>query len=546
MEKCIDLPAAFQNKVASLQPDPSAGTCTFYSETECRGSYLYSHYPGLSLNTSSDTRSLTKYVNSLQCVNSETHLATVDHSCEFIDGLTVWLKVGNGWFTGTWSKITYTFGNSKKHVLGANAPRGGSCIRALVDLQAIFGSAVIPKKWLNSFKIFDIMNTDILSSPALFGGDQWQLQGFRLDARCANSAEVFVYQHSVNRPVYHNMVHWAEPTIVYSVFIHPYDWIFPVGLSDDCDSELVSVPHYPLSADCDYFDRITLEMQLGRGQGDGTWDTLTLGFNEGETHHIVSDPDAGFHTRQDVNLQETFNSSIVAVSHLQTLHIQQIHDNVRGDDNWRLRGLVLQAKCARSDDEYYLVKYAGLDRMILGTQTPMNNARTVWSGSIDPTSDWKTDYECSHIDHLRIKARLQWGRFAGTNVTLILSVNEAKAPRVTRLGYIPLEGIDLIKNIDFKHIFGRESVPIDHIRSLTIYAKPITVVPLTTWYKLSGLTLYGQCAGTDKQLVVVYKDAAILVDSHTGYSKTRRLLTRFDWRLATERWNDNIHDSSEF
>ncbi|PHH82081.1 hypothetical protein CDD82_7076 [Ophiocordyceps australis] len=548
MEQCIDLPASFQHKVVSLQPDPSAGNCSFYENTQCHGPAIHASYPGVSLNTSADGNAVFNIANSLICVNSDKEILPTDHTCDFIRALTVWLKVGDGWATGTWSKISFTFGDFNAYILGADGPRGGTCIKTRVDLRAVFGATVIPRKWLNNFKVWDIMNTDILSNPALFGGDQWLLQGFRLDAECANSADVFVFQRTVNLTVHHSMLHWAVPTVVFNTMIEPLDWIFPPKIPDTCNSELTRVPHYELLENCPAFDRLTLEIQLGNRRDEGTWDTLALAFNNTNNnaiHHIVTAPKQGFFTRQDINLQEVFNSSIVASSDLRTVQVEQIHSHLMGDDKWKLRGLVLQAKCAGSDHTYYLVKFAHLDYQIPAAKTPVKTRRTVWSGSIMPKRDWKADFECSHIDRLQLRARVRWGHFAGTNVTLMLSLNDAIKP-LTPFINVPIDEVKATKNINLTHIFNRESVPITHIRSLTIFAEPHKIVPRISFYQMSGLTLLGRCTGSNKELVIQYDDIYILIDRATGLSKHRKSISRFDWDLAKESWNENIHDATEF
>lgn len=107
-----------------------------------------------------------------------TRLKGVSQSrCIEFESFTVWLKIGSGRGDGTWSRISYTVGDSLQGHPVANAPSRGTCIATKVSSQRAFGKPTFALGDFTSMTIWDSISPDITSDNHWFGGDSWILSG---------------------------------------------------------------------------------------------------------------------------------------------------------------------------------------------------------------------------------------------------------------------------------------------------------------------------------------------------------------------------------
>ncbi|PHH67377.1 hypothetical protein CDD81_146 [Ophiocordyceps australis] len=156
---------------------------------------------------------------------SEFQPAASIRGCSLLDQITVWMKLGSGFYDGTWSRILYSFSSSQGAVRAANAPHAGDCIKTSVPLMHAFGQEPLQAARLAWLSILDVTNQDVLSE--LFGADEWKFEGFRIDARCLDSNTTLVFNRRGNQDTlfHHDRLHYDKPTVVQWISLRPMDWV---------------------------------------------------------------------------------------------------------------------------------------------------------------------------------------------------------------------------------------------------------------------------------------------------------------------------------
>ncbi|PHH64126.1 hypothetical protein CDD81_5001 [Ophiocordyceps australis] len=499
IDECVVLTQAWDKHTSSVRPGKTAGHCTLFSGHDCSGSGISTRFPGMSRGKEGRPV-LSNKIGSLRCDGTKTAAAQKVGGCTHFDSLTVRLKLGSGWGTGTWSKIYYSLGESRTLLLAAHGPHGGSCIETKINMTKAFESAKVAASYINSFTIWDIIDSaGIVSHPATLGGDEWLLENFRIDAHCADAPKTLVYQAHVNEIVSHDKLRIDMPTPVKSVSIEPRDWVaVSKHLPETCQIGFADSEKHP-THECTEMGQLQLEIQLGNGYYQGTWDSLYFNFQDNEKHFIVSSPSPGFHEHQELDLQKVFKASKVAFNHLRLAQIYQYHDSISGNDDWKLKGIKLKARCANSLTEYQLDKFAAVNYAVTDMHAVWHTSWRAWSAAIDPQKDWNQVFECSQLDQLSASIYLGDKWSGGTWDDLFIRF-ETGSKHEFLLATQPSHDTTYNVEIDMNKAFQSPVVPVGKLEAFSILSNADQGNSPDEW-RLGTVVLHARCAGSKKQLV---------------------------------------------
>ncbi|PHH76677.1 hypothetical protein CDD82_3894 [Ophiocordyceps australis] len=498
-DECVVLTEALDKNTYWVRPEKTAGHCTLFSGHDCSDSGITTQFPGMALGNEVVSM-FNNEIGSIRCDGIKTALEHKIRGCTSFDDLTVYLKLGSGFGTGTWSKIYYLIGGSKTLFLAAHGPHGGSCIETKIDMIKAFGSATVPASYISTFTIWDVLNNDgIFSNPAALGGDKWLLESFRIDAHCASASKTLVYQVSINEMVSHDSHQINMPTPVKSVFIKPQDWtVASEYLPETCQIGFADSEKHP-THECTEFSQLQLHVQLGSGYYQGTWDTLYLYFQRNERHVIASGPSPGFQKYMELDVPQVFKAPKVAFSHLGLVEIYQYHDSILGNDDWKLHGIKLKARCANSLTEYQLDKYASVNYGVGDMNAPWHTSWRAWSASIDPQKDWNQVFECSKLFQLSARINLCNKLSSGTSDDLFIRFetgNKKEFIFATR----PSRGTAHSVMIYMSQAFRTPDVSVGELKAFSILSRAHKNNTPDQWC-LGTVILHATCAGSEKKLV---------------------------------------------
>ncbi|PHH85365.1 hypothetical protein CDD83_539 [Cordyceps sp. RAO-2017] len=467
-------------------------------------------------------------ISSLRCNNTAVAPENLVRGCRSFDRMTVSLQIGTGWSAGTWSKIAYSFRDSQTLIKAADGPGAGTCVETEIDLQKYFGSSTVPATTVDSFTVWDVLNDGVLSDPAMLGGDKWTLESLRIDAHCADAPRTLVYLKSVQAEVGHSN-DIGRPTPVHSVGIKPGDWALPSQeVRPGCGVDVADSSDHPLPEDCAHIDRLKLEIELGAAVWEGTWDSLYLAFEDGERHLIASGPGRQFHGFQEIDLAHTFNQTRVAVDHLKQVQIFQHHDSIFGDDDWKLRGIKLKARCAESLTELQVDKFASVNYKVTGMRPTWHNDWRAWSEPLDPARDWHKLFECSHLD--RLEANLYMGNaISGGSYDDLFLRFDGGTGREFGIAEQPARGSDYAATVNVTEAFGSPVVPVKDLRGFSIISRTHDGNSEDQW-ELGTLYFHGRCAGSKKKVVIDKFDN--VYEWHDRGHVFQRRINPADWHLV--------------
>ncbi|KAK4093597.1 hypothetical protein Purlil1_1931 [Purpureocillium lilacinum] len=284
---------------------------------------------------------------------------------------------------------------------------------------------------------------------------------------------------------------------------------------------------------CTRLSALKFGIQLSDSWLSGTWDTLILAFGDGEAHKIASSPGRGFHEWQNISMQRTFKSDVVALDHLTRIRIFQEPTSVLVHDKWDLVGVKLKARCADSLTELHLDKLQSENIESFRPVVRHGVAWLAWSNKIDPKKDWVTHIDCSHFKAIEIELRLAKSSKELKLEDLFLSFVNEGIGRNTVTARTKSFNMDNLLVTQLKRTFSRSPVPVRDIKYFGVYSHA-QQAPIPSWWKTIGLTVKGYCAGSNNvALFDKYAKNGEKFERKDSPSDDRHEVLMEDWRWAT-------------
>ncbi|GJN85715.1 hypothetical protein PLIIFM63780_009286 [Purpureocillium lilacinum] len=284
---------------------------------------------------------------------------------------------------------------------------------------------------------------------------------------------------------------------------------------------------------CTRLSALKFGIQLSDSWLSGTWDTLILAFGDGEAHKIASSPGRGFHEWQNISMQRTFKSDVVALDHLTRIRIFQEPTSVLVHDKWDLVGVKLKARCADSLTELHLDKLQSENIESFRPVVRHGVAWLAWSNKIDPKKDWVTYIDCSHFKAIEIELRLAKSSKELKLEDLFLSFVNEGIGRNTVTARTKSFEMDNLLVTQLSRTFSKSPVPVRDIKYFGVYSHA-QQAPIPFWWKSIGLTVKGHCAGSNNvALFDKYAKASEKHERKDSSSDDRHEIPMEDWRWAT-------------
>ncbi|PHH85646.1 hypothetical protein CDD83_138 [Cordyceps sp. RAO-2017] len=155
--------------------------------------------------------------------------------------MAVWLQIGTRWRDGTRDAIAYSFRSSGRGTTAAVAPGAGTCSRTRIPMRHALGAATVPAALVRDLGIWDTMRRDGGWFDWILGGDEWVIEGWRVDARCADGSPkrlVFRGGTGLGLRIEHNAISPDEPTLVLHDPLAPAGWtVADAPLPAFCEAE---------------------------------------------------------------------------------------------------------------------------------------------------------------------------------------------------------------------------------------------------------------------------------------------------------------------
>ncbi|KAM3426083.1 hypothetical protein NHJ13734_009675 [Beauveria thailandica] len=186
---CVAIPEEYKNEVSGVRANDAASICRFYLEPECKGEYFEAGTEAVNLYTGRPE--FNDKVTSFIC-DAAKPIAAPKFSdwtfkrqrelCTRLETLSLEFKLANNLGSGTYDKIKLGFEDAGQtvHVI-TEGPWPGYEVSQDINIQDVFGMETVALSKIKRLRLLDEL-TDWT-----FGGDMWEITGFTLKGRCANS-----------------------------------------------------------------------------------------------------------------------------------------------------------------------------------------------------------------------------------------------------------------------------------------------------------------------------------------------------------------------
>ncbi|OAA80398.1 Heat-labile enterotoxin, A chain [Akanthomyces lecanii RCEF 1005] len=251
---------------------------------------------------------------------------------------------------------------------------------------------------------------------------------------------------------------------------------------------------------CARVDKLSFDFELANNYGSGTYDKIKLDFKGAgqKPHVIVEGPSPGYKTSQEIDMVDIFGMETVALDQIKRLRLlDEITDHWFGGDPWDVFGITLKARCAGSEIDIVLDKFASLNKELQAKPTEpgrfqYNRDWQAWADNVD-TKNWAAKPLCSHFQSLDINLHIADANWAGTDNNLYAKVGEGRF----LLARHPSRREVFTVDIDLKKAYSTKLVPVPKVELVGISSEGGNDAVLP-----SEVTVYGICSGAHTSLSV--------------------------------------------
>ncbi|RDA82931.1 hypothetical protein CP532_0381 [Ophiocordyceps camponoti-leonardi (nom. inval.)] len=304
--------------------------------------------------------------------------AAADDECRYFDDMIVTLMVGSHWGDGTWSRVSYRFDQGGKYVPAADSLSREGCVETRIPLETVYGSSTVPVESVDYFAIYDIITSDDLSDNWIFAGDAWNLRGYRIAAKCANSSRALVFEKDME--INQKTRHRGSPDLpskVWRALIKPDDW---AKYQQDevlslCQKGNKTWPAAAAAAatvqeskpsNCSSFDALKVELRMGTGfinvmDFAGTYDNLVLQMGK-DAFIMAEHPDSGEKMTKTIDIKKSFGSESVDIRDVVDFRLFPVTGQRVNADRWKIEGITFEGRCEGSSMKARYEEYGSVNR----------------------------------------------------------------------------------------------------------------------------------------------------------------------------------------
>ncbi|TWU72506.1 hypothetical protein ED733_002350 [Metarhizium rileyi] len=323
--ECVAIPELLEHKVSSVRPSEAAGTCRFYSATNCEGEYFEATHEGADLVLTHPNYN--DRVVSLLCGTTRLETApqrwewtgqSREKICHEIHDLSLGFQLSDAAGAGTYDTIVLGFGDGLPEHIIADGPSAGFDEWQNIDLKRIFASDTIRMDQIKELS---------LTTRAVhwfYGGDEWFLIGLKLKARCVGLdipvvMEKFKALNSAkawNNPIKHTNRYDA---LVWQDSVNVEDWTArpPCSHVESMDITI-------------NLDKYSARTKNGLIVEAGDWE-----------RRIVHEPYPGTTYKVDIDLERAYSSRLVPLANIERISIK----SRGGYDAVKISNVKLHANC---------------------------------------------------------------------------------------------------------------------------------------------------------------------------------------------------------
>ncbi|TWU71617.1 hypothetical protein ED733_000868 [Metarhizium rileyi] len=221
--------------------------------------------------------------------------------CSQLYDLSLGFQLLDGSGDGTWDSIVLSFGDGLPEHIITEGPSAGFHEWQQVNLKRIFGSEKI--------RLDQIKKLSLLTRVTHWwiGGDEWDLLGLKLKARCVGS-EIPIFMESFKD--IHGAMAWNNPI----KHVNVYDAIVWQG-DVNPDKDWVARPL------CTHVESMTLTVHLANENYAETSDDLLVETGDWQ-RQIAHAPLLGTAHSVDIDLERAYNSRVVPLADIQRISIK--------------------------------------------------------------------------------------------------------------------------------------------------------------------------------------------------------------------------------
>ncbi|KYK59042.1 hypothetical protein DCS_00169 [Drechmeria coniospora] len=231
--------------------------------------------------------------------------------------------------------------------------------------------------------------------------------------------------------------------------------------------------HEPMDVDeespshCRKIKNLEFGLKLADEDGAGTYDKIgavIAGKSGTATFDIVDDPGRGFQKWVSVDMKSAFGSDTIDIDVISSVKLTAkgtfalFKPTFLMNDKWKVKGVMLRAKCSETGYEAYEDGFVTLDSWFQHTDSWIFggfSTETVASWQIAP-GDWKVT-PCETIDKLEYEFKLVDGLFAGTSDSISFTIGEEQGKKI-KIGGNVNPGFSRTDTVNLTHVFGSDTV----------------------------------------------------------------------------------------
>ncbi|PHH67763.1 hypothetical protein CDD82_1152 [Ophiocordyceps australis] len=242
-------------------------------------------------------------------------------------------------------------------ILLAKAPSRGFVKTKAVDINWAFGvtSHTVAVSDVKRFKLYSVQDLQQ-------NADSWELEGIRFKGRCAGSGRIA------------QTTRWQSIERWYSRFGDLYPEMGRTNLQDEIELDdwqwetqdkttrtlVVDPPGQPGA--CVHFSAVNATLELGSSiLGAGTQDEILIDFGH-DAISLAEAPSKSYKQTRNLDLKHAFGTHEVAVDAITRLrlHGRPPWGQSKASDEWELKSITLEGKCAESTKKAKLAKFHDL------------------------------------------------------------------------------------------------------------------------------------------------------------------------------------------
>ncbi|PHH59985.1 putative enterotoxin [Ophiocordyceps australis] len=309
---------------------------------------------------------------------------------------------------------------------------------------------------------------------------------------------------------------------------------------EDACSEAKDVFRAARRDPCGRIHKLKVHFKLADQGYAGTWDIIKLALRASAKHRLVvpvaDGPSRGFSVWKDIDLSKLTGSRDNTITPNQLTSIEVLaagHASGPQNDQFKLQGITVRAKCVESDREIEVVKYAAQNTWYyhkpLSTLSERLLDQTVATFPI-LSADWRMNPPCEEFSQLNMFLGLEDIHWAGTYDSV--SAYIGSQPLLFSTG--PSAGFAKWLDVDLNLAFGKQVVPVRDVNHISLVDTAFGYYSEKDKWKYSEIKLQGTCAGSSvKAEIKVFNAENEWLQHGSGYGSDVvwwRKIRLYDWK----------------